>query len=206
MKCVFWNIRGLANSPSRLALKRIISTNQPDIILIVEPWMSSHDLPVSWLARQGLKIFAVNNRDSLRPNLWCICSININLTVLHIDDQQVAFSVMENDKVFCISAIYASTCYLKRRALWLKLRELQLQFNLPWCFFGDFNSILGAHEHRGRHNPARTPIDDFQSWTEDNDLVHIPTRGALVTWSNRRSGRNHTERRLDRSVCNHSWL
>jgi hypothetical protein len=113
---------------------------------------------------------------------------------------------MENDKVFCISAIYASTCYLKRRALWLKLRELQLQFNLPWCFFGDFNSILGAHEHRGRHNPARTPIDDFQSWTEDNDLVHIPTRGALVTWSNRRSGRNHTERRLDRSVCNHSWL
>jgi hypothetical protein len=164
------------------------------------------DLPSSWLAKQGLKIFAVNNRVNLLPNLWCICLLHINPTVLYLDDQQVAFSIKENDKDFCFSAVYASTSFLKRRTLWQKLRELQIQFDLPWCFFGDFKSILGAHEHRGRHCPARPPIEDFQRWTDSNDLVHLPTRGASFTWSNRRGGRHHTERRLDRVVCNHKWL
>jgi hypothetical protein len=52
--------------------------------------------------------------------------------VLYLDDQQVAFFIKENDKDFCFSAVYASTSFLKRRTLWQKLSELQIQFDLPW--------------------------------------------------------------------------
>lgn len=31
-------------------------------------------------------------------------------------------------------------------------------------------------------------MHEFQSWTNRNSLVHLPTRRALFTWSNRRSG------------------
>lgn len=49
MKCLFWNVRGLANSP--LALKRLITVNKPNFVLIVEPWMHYKSFPTRWLAR-----------------------------------------------------------------------------------------------------------------------------------------------------------
>jgi hypothetical protein len=71
---------------------------------------------------------------------------------------------------------------------------------------GDFNVILGAHEHRGRISPARLPMEEFQSWTDSFNLFHLPTRGAVFTWDNGRGGARHTEKRLDRVVCNQDWL
>jgi hypothetical protein len=72
-----------------------------------------------------------------------------------------------------LSAIYAATTYLKRRKLWNSLNALQNQHTLPWCFIGDFNSILGAHEHRGGVVPARLPMEEFQKWIDDFNLIHL---------------------------------
>jgi len=47
---------------------------------------------------------------------------------------------------------------------------------------------------------------DFQNWSDFNDLIHIPTRGAEFSRDNRRSGYRHTERRMDRAICNQNWI
>jgi hypothetical protein len=206
MKCIFWNARGLANPPSRLALKHLILQNNPDIVLLSEPWMPFDDFPSRWLANLNLKLFALNNRNNLLPNLWCLCKLSLNPFVLATDDQHVSFTIFENDKTFAISAVYASTNYRNRRKLWNALNSLQAQHDLPWSFFGDFNVILGAHEHRDRTSPARLPIEEFQNWSESFNLVHLPTRGVEFTWNNGRGGNRHTERRLDRVICNQSWM
>ena len=49
-------------------------------------------------------------------------------------------------------------------------------------------------------------MQGFQDWTDAHNLLHLPTRGAHYTWSNGRRGRRHTQRRLDRSICNQEWL
>jgi hypothetical protein len=206
MKCIFWNTRGLANSPTRLALKKLINQYNPDIILLSEPWMALDDLPRRWLVNLNLKCFASNTRHNALPNLWCLCKISLNPSLVASDDQHVTFTLSENDKTLAFSAVYASTNYLTRRKLWNDLNSLQSQLNLPWCFLGDFNVIMGAHEHRGRCNPARLPIEEFQSWTNTFNLIHLPTRGASFTWSNGRGGSRHTEKRLDRVICNQAWL
>jgi hypothetical protein len=203
MKVLYWNIRGIANAPSRLALQRLILIHKPEFVFISEPWMDYSNFPANWLHRLGLKIFSSNVRENLLPNLWCCCSSSLNPIVLDTDSQQVAFSFILNNQTFCMSAIYASTSNIRRKDLWSKLNMLQNQYNAPWCFIGDFNIILGTHEHYGHFSPARPPIADFQKWTDDFNLMHLPTRGANYTWDNRRSGVRHTKRRLDRSVCNH---
>jgi hypothetical protein len=76
----------------------------------------------------------------------------------------------------------------------------------PWCFIGDFNTIIGAREHQGYCNLARPPIIDFQQWTDTNDLFHIPTKGVVYTWDNKRYGHMHIKRRLDRAICNHDII
>jgi exonuclease III len=206
MKILYWNIRGVANSPSRLALKRLVSNNNPDFVFIAEPWMNFSDLPRGWLARMGLKMFCLNDRGQRQSNLWCLCKDNVNPNIISVNDQQVSFSYSDNNKSFYLAAIYASTDYAKRRDLLNCLSNLQQQFRHPWCFIGDFNTILGAHEHKGNIIPARVPIEDFQNWTNSNNLLHLSTSGALFTWSNGRGGSRHTERRLDRTICNQDWV
>jgi len=206
MKVLYWNIRGIANSPSRLALQNLILSHKPDIIFVSEPWISYHNFPHSWFHRLGFKIFSFNSRENLPPNLWCICASNLNPTFLDHDDQQVSFKLNLNNVDFYFSAIYASTSNIKRKLLWQKHTHLQSLHDAPWCFIGDFNAILGAHEHLGSLNPARPPMLDFQLWTDQNNLIHIPTRGAFFTWDNGRDGRRHIKRRLDKTICNHKWL
>jgi hypothetical protein len=148
----------------------------------------------------------MNEREHLFPNIWCFCKNNINPTLIDIDDQQIALSINENDTTFCLSFIYASTYHLRRRPLWQKLTNLLQLHRHPWCFLGDFNTILEAQEHSGFAVPARQPIVDFQDWTDTNFLIHLPTTGAYLTWSNGRRGARHTERRLDRAICNQDWM
>lgn len=62
MKCLYWNLRGIANSPSRLALKNLIIANKPDIICIAEPWMSYDHFPKNWFHRLNYKPLAFNHR------------------------------------------------------------------------------------------------------------------------------------------------
>jgi hypothetical protein len=186
MKSLYWNTRGLANSPTRLALKNLINQHKPDFVFISEPWMCFDDFPSRWLVNLNLKLFAMNTRPNLLPNLWCFCKLSINPIVLASDEQQVSFTFCENNKTLAMSAVYASTNYISIRNLWNVLNSLQAQHDIPWSFIGDFNVIMGAHEHRGRFNPARLPIEEFQAWSDSFNLIHLPTRGADFTWNNGR--------------------
>lgn len=206
MKSFFWNARGLANASSRLVLKRLVNIHKPDILLIAEPWMNIDNLPKRWLKNLDLKLFALNTRTNLLPNLWCFCKPTLQPTIIAFDGQHVSFLLNENDLTFAFSAVYASTNYQRRRHLWSTLNSLQSHHNFPWCFMGDFNAIIGAHEHRGSFSPARLPMSEFSSWSESNSLYHIPTRGSSLTWTNGRRGNRNTQRRLDRSICNQQWL
>ncbi|WJX32857.1 hypothetical protein P8452_21136 [Trifolium repens] len=168
--------------------------------------MNIDDFPRRWLDNVGLKVFSLNIRNNLIPNIWCLCKLDMDPVVVSVDDQQVSFMFSVNDVSFGISAIYASVNYVKRRQLWTSLNSLQHQFQVPWCFIGDFNAIIGANEHRGAFPPARIPMDDFLQWTDNNNLIHIPTRGVEFTWANGREGKNYTQKRLDRAICNLSWI
>jgi hypothetical protein len=163
MKALFWNVRGLANSPTKLALQRLLVVNKPEFCFVSEPWMIFEDFPRGWFHRLGYKLLDTNNRNLLKPNLWCLCSLNLYPTTILITDQLVSFTFDYNNIKCGIAAVYASCCYLKRRQLWSSLQTINQNNIIPWCFIGDFNSILGAFENRGHYSPSRIAMADFQS-------------------------------------------
>lgn len=202
MKMLYWNIRGIVNAPSRLALKRLIFKHKPDFVFVAEPWLDYSNFPITWFHRLGFKIISCNRRENLLPNLWCFCTFNYKPNVVDKDEQQVTFSFVQEENTYYMSAIYASTSYQKRKELWQKLTSLQTQFDAPWAFIGDFNVILGSHEHKGSFQPATAPMSDSENWTNLHNLLYFPTRGVEFTWDNRRNGRRQTKKRLDRTICN----
>lgn len=148
MICIFWNTSGLANTPTKLALQRIILCHKLDFLLVAEPWMNYEHFPQIWQVKHGLKLISLNNRHNALPNLWCFCKIYISPTIISVTDQYVAFSSSLNGKFFGIIVVYASTNYLVRITLWHKLSSLLQTYKYLWCIIGDFNVILGGHEYK----------------------------------------------------------
>ena len=180
--------------------------HKPDICFISEPWMDIAIFSMRWIDRLGMKLFCVNSRGNLLPNLWCFCSKNINHVLINLDDHQITLQVDLNGKIFGLTGVYASNCFVKKRQLWENLENIQNSINLPWCCMGDFNTILGAHEQRSNYRPSNVAVQDFKSWTNINNLIHIYTRRAAYTWSNGRRGRHHIQRRLNRVIGNQDWF
>ncbi|XP_058742332.1 uncharacterized protein LOC131614798 [Vicia villosa] len=204
MKCLYWNIRGVANAPSRLSLKRLIKLHNPDYIFIAEPKLDFANFPTNWFHRLGFKPFSVNN--VVHPSLWGFCNLDLCPNIIAESDQFLAFSFSFDNVLMAVAVVYASTNIIQRRELWKDLNDLQSAHNLPWSFFGDFNSIIGAHEHRGRNSPSKKPMAEFKDWSDSNHLVHFPTIGAKFTWSNKRDPPMTVERRLDRCLGNLLWI
>ena len=69
MKCIYWNIRGIGNSFSKLDFKRLCDLNNPMFFFIVEPWLNSRVFSRTLLSQ------LIFSRGSLL-NLWCLCYVN----------------------------------------------------------------------------------------------------------------------------------
>lgn len=57
MKCLFWNIRGIANLPSRRYLKNLYAIRKPEFIFIAEPWILFDKLNPSFWKKLNLKLW-----------------------------------------------------------------------------------------------------------------------------------------------------
>ena len=205
MRCLFWNIRGIGNLETQIHLFHLIKSNKPDFLFLAEPIVSFNSLPGWYWKRLNLHNNAVNF-NNCNSTLWCLWNKKHNVTTLHNTAQCIAFTFIEEGTPNFIAAIYASTFYVNRRELWLDLSNLLNNHHGPWMFLGDFNSILGAHEKFGGRLPLRIACSDFINWTNVHSLVHLDTNGAKFTWTNKREGGALIKQRLDRTICNDSWL
>lgn len=133
-----------------------------------------------------LKVFAVNDKMNLAPNIWGLCSDSISPSVLSVSNQHISLSLLINSDIIFVYGIYASTSYLNRRALWSNLAFLQQNNIGPWCFLGDFIAILGSHEKRGGNPPMAVSCNELKAWSDVCNLTHIEIRGAAYTWANGR--------------------
>lgn len=73
------------------------------------------------------------------------------------------FLVKNGNHKFSLDVVYASTNLIKMRDILNIISSLKIRFNTHWCYIGDYNTIFGAHEHKGSSNPSRITIDDFQN-------------------------------------------
>lgn len=118
MKFLFWDAKGLANAPTRLALKSMILVHKLDLCYIVGPWVHFDKLLYIFFDILGLKLLTFNIRTNTTPNLWCFSAKNLDSTLISITNQFVSFRLQHNSNTFHIAANYASTCLFIRRILW----------------------------------------------------------------------------------------
>lgn len=161
MNILYWNVHGIGNSDTRLALKNLFLSHKPTIIFMVEPMVSFAQIPSWYWPSIGVMKYCTNDRGTSIPNLWALWGTDVIATVIFVSDQCIALEISCFSSTVYLAAIYAHNYYVKRRELWADLTNLQGCFQGPWLFMGDFNCILGAHEKRGRRPPPPLSCEDF---------------------------------------------
>ncbi|XP_019435946.1 PREDICTED: uncharacterized protein LOC109342412 [Lupinus angustifolius] len=198
--------KGFGNQKTKIYLKNLCLSNKPDFVMIAEPKIPNLRVSDRYWKELNLMLLVVNDRGEDLPSLWVLCNPDLAPSVLVKADQHIALSMLVNNKIIYICAIYAQTNHILRRSLWFHVQKLIADLPGPWCCIGDFNVVLGAHECRSLRLPARTPCAEFQAFIDHAGLMSLPTSGAQYTWSNRRIGSASTEKRLDRALINEDWL
>jgi hypothetical protein len=153
MKVIFWNIRGIGNNDTRVALSDMYHANHPSLIFIAEPMVVYDSIPSWFWNNIQVTNFCVNKREPLIPNLWAVWGSEVSFSVIFASSQCLVLEHVCNGIKTYIAGVYASTSYILRRRLWADLTLLQNNYVAPWIFVGDFNAVLGAHEKRGRRLP-----------------------------------------------------
>lgn len=104
---------------------------------------------------------------------------------------------------FLLGFVHAHVLHTMRRTLWNIIRSLP---DKPKLVMGDFNAVLGAHERHSANPPIRIACQEFRDMIDDCELLEVVTAGNPYTWTNRRHFSNMVQSRIDRALCNHSFL
>ncbi|KAK8552867.1 hypothetical protein V6N11_010321 [Hibiscus sabdariffa] len=75
----------------------------------------------------------------------------------------------------------------------------------PWCTMGDFNAIRNQAEKRGGNPVDMNQCSIFENWIDTCKFCELYISGGNLTWSNRRTGEDCIQEKLDRCFFNTGW-
>lgn len=143
---MFWNVRGVVNSPTRNVIKRYINLYNGAFLVIIEP-LTQPD-PELYSRIFGLEYRGTN----ANGKIWVFTEHGSEFEVLE-DSDQIIHGRFVSPKLalpLCISAVYGKCSRAERYLLWDKLRALANSLNgVPWMIGGDFNTILHLRDRVG---------------------------------------------------------
>jgi len=192
MNCVPWNIRGLNSLGKKFILKRRVLSNNLDILLIQETKLDSTHPPLllnssfkpySSLANTatgtvgGIMTFWKNSKLDLISSLATHHSLTVNLRIIGTNETISITNVYAPHKVIdCIKIIQSLSNLLDPLHHPIKI------------IAGDFNMITNLSKKKGGIRKLDKDSEDFLATIENLNLIDIPPRNGLFTWTNKRGG------------------
>lgn len=106
-----------------------------------------------------------------------------------------------DDEVSYFTAVYASTIPSVRTYWWEALHRIASACSSPWLIAGDFNALLFPSEKKGGSDFRSGVSKPFLHWFNSCHMLDLRCKGLKYTWV-----RGSLMERLDRAICNQSWL
>ncbi|XP_074328097.1 uncharacterized protein LOC141666010 [Apium graveolens] len=93
----------------------------------------------------------------------------------------------------------------KRSEAWRMLKQLAIDFVLPWCIIRDFNDMMTEDEKKGGRCHPRALLNGFSETTMECGLLDLGFTGDKFTWERCRGTERWISERLDRGLATSEW-
>ncbi|RVW54885.1 Transposon TX1 uncharacterized 149 kDa protein [Vitis vinifera] len=204
-KILSWNTRGLGSRKKRRTVRRFLSTQNPDVVMLQE---IKREI---WDRRLVSSIWKGKSLDWVAFScLWGIGGIVILWdSVKFICSEKVlgSFSVTvklnsDEEESFWLTSMYGPNKAVWREDFWLELQDLHGLTFPRWCVGGDFNVIRRIYEKMG-DSRLTVNMRRFDEFIRESGLLDPPLRNAAFTWSNMQV--DPICKRLDRFLFSSEW-
>ena len=205
MKILSWNVRGLGNDRTFIALKKFFQLYRPQLIFLCETKLKTVRMNNVGRKLKMENCFAVSSKGKSGglAMLWTL-ETNVNITSFSSHHINAEIVTENGDQMRC-TGIYSHPETNQKKHTWTLLRRLASLSSSPWLCFGDFNEIMHFNEKNGGNDRELSMITDFREAVQDCNLRDLGCNGYPFTWSNRRFGTHFIKEQLDRFMCSNDW-
>lgn len=201
MNLVSWNCRGMGSSLKTNAVRDLLKSEHPDILLLQETKINDQDF------KNFLKINKIYEGTTISASgasggigtiwdkrNWKLLSQKHSSWWLRSDVQNVT-----KTEEYTIYNIYAPHQLHDKAACWNSIKEDLLEMQGRSIFLGgDLNLIRNSEEKLGGNFLADSSRDSLEEIILNHNLVDFQPQNGRFTWSNKRTGRHNIKERLDR--------
>ncbi|RVW70784.1 hypothetical protein CK203_058030 [Vitis vinifera] len=179
-KILSWNTRGLGSKKKRRTVRRFLSTQNPDIVMLQETKRETWDRRFVSSVWKGKRLewaaLPACGASGGIVILWDSSKFECTKKVLGSFSVTVKFNSGEEGS-FWLTSVYSPINPLWRKHFWLELQDLYGLTFPRWCVGGDFNVIRRISEKLGE---TRLIFNmSFQEalprWTSDHSLICLET-------------------------------
>lgn len=214
MKILTWNCRGLGNPDAVRAYKRLLRSNCPDVVFLMETKLKNSDFNVSNKLCVGYlqNHFIVNcntEGGGRSGGLALIWHNDVQLHITNFNNMLIEFYVLDsfNNNTWYASGLYGYPTQSNKHITCETIKNLYNSYhNKKWLLFGDFNLYLNSSEKLGGKNIDYKHCNLFNSTLNDCDLLDLGYHGNKFTWANNQESDHHIKERLDRYCANPHWI
>ncbi|XP_019233788.1 PREDICTED: uncharacterized protein LOC109214330 [Nicotiana attenuata] len=200
-KSLYWNIRSISSSGAFDRLKQIIRLQNLPFIAI-----SEHFHKVDHLDKFRSMLGYDNAHANIKSQMWTFWNNELNCNVVEDSDQQVTCIIEWMGTNILVTSVYAKCDAGLREHLWNNLRDISLNYKLPWYITGDFNCIIDLSEKQGGNLHRMSKSMPMIQFIMDCDLIDPGFSGSQFTWCNGWSPNRRVWKRLDRVLVNQEWM
>ncbi|KAK9000663.1 hypothetical protein V6N11_081152 [Hibiscus sabdariffa] len=134
---------------------------------------------------------------------WCD---DAHITILHsrknIIDTKIS---MKGENVWFGSFVYGPPYDDEKLSFWEMLARRRVDRDLKWCVIGDLNVVASQDKKMGGALIDQTSAKWYLDFLDITNLLEIPMKGGMFTWSNKRSGEDVILEKLDRALATVEW-
>jgi len=213
MKILSWNCRGLGNPAAVRALKKLLQSNCPDVMFLMETKLADTDTkakanlfcdPLSNLFMVNCDLSAKNRSGGLAL-IWNQ-SVNINILSFNKISIDAYITSCNTNIQWYATCIYGSPYANHKHLTCETINNLHLnRQNDSWIVFGDFNMILNGSEKLGGNGVDYYITSLFNETLNHCNLNDLGYSVYKYTWANNQIDNHHIQERLDRFCANIHW-
>ncbi|XP_023871998.2 uncharacterized protein LOC111984613 [Quercus suber] len=206
MSALVWNCRGLGNRRTVRALEKVVSSEDPILIFLMETKLvvTEFDSIKEGLKRsQGLVVPSIRRSGGL-VLLW---KKELSVSVQSYSESHIDAIVNQNDgsQKWRFTGFYGNPDTSRREESWVLLKRLSSNNSLPWVCAGDFNELMHSGEKEGGRSRPVQQMANFCEAINSCQLRDLGYIGQDFTWSRRLGNRGWVRERLDRALVSSGW-
>ncbi|KAL3635329.1 hypothetical protein CASFOL_019876 [Castilleja foliolosa] len=208
LQITYWNCQGLLKPAAIRSLRFTIKNTKPDIIFLCEVKTT-----VTKPIENALNHFNLSNHIIIPPigtagGLILAWKDHVILTANVLQQNYIHSTITHPNSTVCwfLTTVYTPCHHTKKAEFWENMANISSNISEPWILIGDINSILSQAEKKGGLPFASSSHHNLANDLDSLGLIDLGFSGSPYTWTNKRSGIDNIQQRLDRGVANSEWI